>query len=89
MPRTLTIELPDDLYRSAAETAAGNGLPLEEWLVRQVGYAAPTPEMRRESLERLMKFAGAATPSESDEHRDEQVDRDLADEFAAAHDDTA
>lgn len=86
MNKQITVELPEDLYESAKATAAGNGLELEAWLVRQIGYAAPTPEMRRQSHEWLMKYAGAATPVEVDNTHNEQIDRDLAEEYASTHD---
>ncbi len=89
MVHKVTIELPDDLYRSAEQTAAGSGLGLQEWLVRQIGYAAPTAEMLQRSRQRLMRFAGAATPPDADNSHNERIDRDLADEYASTHDEPA
>ncbi|MBA3316391.1 MAG: hypothetical protein M3552_05970 [Planctomycetota bacterium] len=89
MAQKITIELPDDLYQSAHEAAVRAGLDLEAWLIRQTGYAAPTPEMRRSSLEWLMKHAGAATPPDADNSHNEQIDRDLAEEYASTHNEQA
>ncbi|MGC1276079.1 MAG: hypothetical protein WBC44_20440 [Planctomycetaceae bacterium] len=86
MTQKISIELPDDLLESARLTAEKAGLSLDEWLVRQIGFAAPPPDMRRKSLEWLKKYAGAATPPDADNSHNERIDRDLAEEYANTHD---
>ena len=88
MVQKLTIELPEDLYESARQAAEKANLPLEDWFVRQVGFAAPTTEMRRRSLQRLVKYAGAATPESASNSHNEQIDRDLAEEYVDTHEES-
>src|SRR2546425_854815 len=47
MSKTVTLELSDEVYEAAQETAAANGKPLEEWIVGNL----PQFFLTREALE--------------------------------------
>ena len=58
--------VPDALHRLLKARAALSGLPLSDYLIREVRKLAerPTPEEMRERLARREPYRGKATPSE-------------------------
>ena len=57
--------VPDDLHRQLKSRAALAGLPLSDYLIREVRRiaAAPTPEEIRERLRTREKYKGKVAPA--------------------------
>ena len=58
--------VPDALHRQLKARAAMSGLPLSDYLIREVRKIAeqPTPEEMRERLSRRKPYRGKHSPSE-------------------------
>lgn len=58
--------VPDDLHRQLKARAAMSGLPLSDYLIREVRKIAeqPTPEEMRERLRRRAQYRGKISPTE-------------------------
>ncbi|HWM27947.1 MAG TPA: hypothetical protein VNQ14_05785 [Woeseiaceae bacterium] len=58
--------VPDTLHRQLKARAAMSGLPLSDFLIREVRKIAeqPTPEEMRERLLRRARYRGKASPTD-------------------------
>jgi hypothetical protein len=58
--------VPDALHRQLKARAAMSGLPLSDYLIREVRKIAeqPTPEEMRERLRRRTPYRGKVSPTE-------------------------
>ena len=95
--RTLTLELPDDVYEEVMRTARESQLPPTQIAAARVSAAFPsrkprpvlTPEEREAAMARLMRHAGAVSSGDPDSANNERIDADLAREYASNHEDEA
>ena len=91
MSKTLTFEIPNELYQVFEQTAAREGRTTEsvalEWLARTVHKPRPelSEEERRAALEDLLRFAGAADSGDPHSADNERIDEDLAREYGSSH----
>jgi urease accessory protein UreE len=91
MSKTLTFEIPDELYKVFEEKAAREGRATEavalEWLARTVYRPRPklTEEERREAAERLRRHAGAVSSGDPLSADNDRIDADLAREYGDPH----
>jgi hypothetical protein len=44
MSKTVTLELPDEVYEAAQKAAAATGKPLDEWIVGNLSHLVPNGE---------------------------------------------
>jgi antitoxin FitA len=68
MPKMIQLRhVPDSLHRQLKARAALSGLPLSDYLIREVRKIAerPTAEEMRERLGRRAPYRGKASPSEA------------------------
>jgi len=89
--RTLTFEVPDQVYEALEQMAAREGRPVEalvlEWL------ASHEPKPRRDLTEdesqaawdRLLRHAGSVESGDPRSADNERIDADLAREYADSH----
>ena len=94
MGRTLTIELPEDLYQLNARTAQASHQCAEElaaeWLARMGSTARqPTPDDVAAATERLRSYFGSWDSGDPDSGDNERIDADLVREYASKHEDLA
>jgi hypothetical protein len=90
--RTLTIELPDELYQAFEQAAARSGRTPEavalEWLARHA--AAPTPSGAGGAGYplggKLRRYAGIVNSGDPHSAENDRIDADLAREYGSAHD---
>ena len=91
--KTLTFEVPDELYQAFEQTAAKDGRTVEavalEWLARHGTTSRPrlTAEEHRAALDDLLKFAGSFRSGDPHSADNERIDADLAREYADNHED--
>ena len=67
MPKMIQLRhVPDDLHRRLKARAAMAGLPLSDYLIREVRKIAeqPTPEEMRERLGQRAPYQGKVSPTE-------------------------
>ena len=67
MPKMIQLRhVPDALHRRLKARAALAGLPLSDYLIREVRKIAeqPTPEEMRERLSQREPYSGAASPTD-------------------------
>ena len=89
MSKTLTFEIPDELYEAFEQVAARSGRTTEavalEWMASRAATERPqlTDEQRREARERLLRHAGAVSSGNPRSGDNEQIDADLAREYGA------
>ncbi|CAN5785692.1 hypothetical protein BH20ACI4_BH20ACI4_16020 [soil metagenome] len=87
MSKTLTIEIPDEVFSNVREQAADKGETAEKFVLEIVlkNFSKPnknlTGKVRQNSLEELMKFAGTISSGNSRSADNEQIDIDLAEEY--------
>lgn len=79
----LTLELPDETVQTIAATAAKLGLTAEQWAARRLRLLALTPEQRRAEKEKILRHAGSC--ESIGDLSNEAIDQDLAEEYAANH----
>lgn len=90
MSHTLTIELPSEVYDYFREMAAKAGQTPEAWARDRLEAIVPgtvfmTSAERAKAVADLMKHAGAVDLGHPTGSDNEQIDRDLADEYASTH----
>jgi hypothetical protein len=91
--KTLTFEVPDELYEAFEEVAAKDGRSVEavalEWLAKHEPKPRPklTDEESRAAWERLMRHAGSFESGDPHSADNERIDADLAREYADNHED--
>lgn len=89
MSKTLTFEVPDELYEAFERMAAKSGRTTEavalEWIAQRATTHSPqlTDEQRREARARLLGHAGAVHSGNTRSGDNEQIDADLAREYGA------
>lgn len=95
--RTLTLELPDEVYEEVMRTARESQLPATQVAAARVAAGFPvrkprsilTPDEREAAHKRLRQYAGAASSGDMDSANNERIDADLAREYANNHEDAA
>ena len=89
--KTLTIEVPDELYQAFEQTAAREGRRLDaltlEFLAEYARHGCPQPtaEERRAARELLRCHMGAVDSGDSHSGDNERIDADLAREYSSTH----
>lgn len=89
MSKTLTFEVPDELYEAFERMAAKSGRTTEsvalEWIAQRATTQSPqlTDEQRREARTRLLGHAGAVHSGNTRSGDNAQIDADLAREYGA------
>ena len=93
--KTLTLELPDDVYEIVERTAQARSLPPAAWIAERVPTLLParkprptlTPEEHEAALARLRRHAGAVNSGDPDSANNKRIDEDLAREYGSSHED--
>jgi hypothetical protein len=91
MSKTLTFEIPEELYQVFERRAAREGRTTEsialEWLAHTVHKPRPklSEEERRAAMEDLIRFAGAADSGDPHSADNDRIDEDLAREYGSSH----
>ena len=91
MSKTLTFEIPDEIYEILEQRAAREGRTTEsvalEWLAKTVHKPRPklSEEERRAAMEDLLQFAGAVDSGDPRSADNERIDEDLAREYGSSH----
>jgi hypothetical protein len=94
MTRTLTFEIPNEIYEILEQQAAREGRTTESVAIEWLHSVQPKPrpklneEERRAALEELMKFAGAANSGDPQSADNDRIDEDLAREYASSHEES-
>jgi len=90
--KTLTYEVPDELYQAFEQIAERDGRPVDavalEWLAKEASRLKPklSEEERRAARKELLEFAGAANTGDPHSCDNERIDADLAREYGSTHD---
>ena len=93
MSKTLTFEIPEELYEAFDFIARRDGKTTEqvalEYLARRAAERRPplSDEDRRAARERFFRYAGAVNSGDPDSADNERIDADLAREYANTHED--
>ena len=93
--KTITLELPDEVYEELLRTARESQLPPAQVAAARVaaGFSARqprpilTPEEREAARQRLLRHAGAVSSGDPDSANNEWIDADLVREYANNHED--
>jgi hypothetical protein len=91
MSKTLTFEIPEELYQVFERRAAREGRTTEsialEWLAQTVHRPRPklSEEELKEAWERLARHAGAVSSGDPHSADNERIDEDLAREYSSSH----
>jgi len=90
MIHQLTVELPDEVYEHVTEMASKAHLTPEERVIERLLAITPrgkfpTPAELAEARPRLLRYAGAVSVPDPTNADNEQIDRDLAEEYASTH----
>ncbi|RMG45614.1 MAG: hypothetical protein D6723_18185 [Acidobacteria bacterium] len=89
--KTITIEVPDEVYEACQQMAAKYGRTVEECVLEFIVKYGPKPrpqlteEESRAAWERLRKHAGAENLGSPTGADNERIDADLAKEYASTH----
>ena len=89
--KTLTYEVPDELYQAFEQIAERDGRSVDavalEWLAKEASRPKPklSEEERRAARKELLEFAGAANTGDPHSCDNERIDADLAREYASTH----
>lgn len=93
MNKTLTFQIPEELYAAFDHIARRDGKTTEqvalEYLARRESERRPklSEDERREARERLSRYAGAVCSGDPNSAENERIDADLAREYASVHED--
>ena len=93
MSKTISFEVPNELYEVFEREAAQTGRAVEAVAIEFMAKYGPKPrpklseEELRESRERLFRHAGAANSRDSRSADNDRIDADLAREYANTHED--
>ena len=91
MKRTLTFEIPDELYETFEKMAAKCGKSTEQVALEYLAKHAPKPrpklseEEMREARQRFSRHAGTASLGYPTGADNESIDADLAREYGSTH----
>jgi len=89
--KTVTIEVSDEVYEVLQGIATKTGRSFEEVLLEWRVQIGPKPrpkltdEERRAARERLRRFSGAVNSGDPHSGDNEQIDRDLEQEYNSTH----
>lgn len=89
--KTLTIQLPDEVYEACQKMAVKYGRTLEECALEFMVKYGPKPrtklteEERKTALERLLRHAGAQSLGHPTGTDNAGIDADLAREYGSSH----
>jgi len=87
MSKTLTLEIPDEVFSSFQKQAASKGETAEKFVLEIVLKNSPktngslSEQEKEQALEELMKFAGSVNSGNPRSGDNEQIDADLAKEY--------
>ena len=87
MSKTITLEIPDEVFSSFQKQAESKGETAEKFVLEIVlkTYSKTNGNLseqeKDQALEELMKFAGAVNSGNPRSANNEQIDSDLADEY--------
>lgn len=87
MSKTLTLEIPDEVFSSFQKQAESKGETAEKFVLEIVlkNYSKSngniTQQEKTDALNELMKFAGAVNSGNPRSADNEQIDADLAKEY--------
>ncbi len=86
MGKSVTIELPDDVYAALHEIEASTGRPMVELASEWVLRYSPRPQGRNSGSDKpqqhqLHKYAGAANSGDPHSGDNDRIDADLAREY--------
>lgn len=89
MGRSLTLDVPEEIFRSLDEAARAEGRSLQDWAVDILRSRVP-PAGRRDNgddaaLAEFLKHLGTIAVGDPDGADNEAIDRDLAEEYGATH----
>ena len=94
MSKTLTFEIPEELYEAFGHIARRDGKTTEqvalEYLARRAAERRPplSDEERRAARESFRRHIGAASLGHSTGADNQSIDRDLARSYADTHEDS-
>ncbi len=89
--KTLTLDVPDQLYEAFEHVAAAGGRSVEALALESPAQLVPTarppmtPAERRAARELLRRHCGAVNGGDSHSGDNERIDADLAREYASTH----
>lgn len=91
--KTMTLELPDEVYESIMRKAEADRQPPSAWVAARVPALLParqvrpvlTPEQREVALAQLLQHAGAVSSGDPDSANNARIDAELAAEYASTH----
>lgn len=89
--KTLTFQVPDELYQAFEQIAQRDGRPVDavalEWLAKEANSRKPplSDAERRAARKELLEFAGAADTGDPHSCDNERIDSDLAREYGSSH----
>jgi hypothetical protein len=89
--RTLTIDLPEELYEVFAQTASQEGRTVKEiaieWLAKHGPKSQPrlSEEASQAAWERLLRHAGSVDSGDPHSGDNDRIDADLEREYANNH----
>jgi hypothetical protein len=89
MEHKLTITLPDEVYQPLVEAALKQGRTPEEVAAEQLSRALPKPRQPQPNGEKgasIREFFGTVSLGHPTGADNESIDRDLAREYGATHD---
>jgi hypothetical protein len=93
MSKTLTYDVPEELYEAFDHIARRDGKTTEqvalEYLTRRAAERRPklSEEERQAARDRLLRYAGAVNSGDPNSADNERIDADLAREYTSTHED--
>jgi len=90
--KTLTYEVPDELYQAFEQIAERDGRPVHavalEWLAKEAARGKPplSEAERRAARQRLLRHAGCVNSGDPRSADNDRIDTDLAREYGRTHD---
>jgi hypothetical protein len=89
MGRSLTLDVPDQLFRSIDDAARASGRSVQEWALDVLRSRVPpdvtTRQAPDEALADLLKALGSIDVGDAEGADNAAIDRDLAVEYGSAH----
>lgn len=91
MSKTLTFEIPDEIYEILERQAAQEGRTTESVAIEWLNSVQPKPrpklseEELKEAWERLARHAGAVSSGDPHSADNDRIDEDLAREYGSSH----
>lgn len=91
MSKTLSFEIPEEIYEMLEQQAAREGRTTEAVALEWLASSAPKPRPKpgeaelKEAWERLVRHAGAARSGDPRSADNERIDDDLAREYGSSH----